>query len=169
MKYCSYKTCNRKHLALGLCHFHYNRKRNGVDMDSPVYTKVAKTNPNWRGGESKARSDGRVMAYAPNHPNAINGRYVLRYRLVMEKHLGRLLEKHEIVHHINGNPSDDRIDNLVITTQRKHARLHYLGGESGWSKGYLMCASCKSTKRRHRAFGLCVNCYKRNKGQKCRK
>lgn len=49
---------------------------------------------------------------------------MLRYRVVMEKHLGRLLTKDEHVHHINENPLDDRLENLKLTTRTEHPKLH---------------------------------------------
>lgn len=50
--------------------------------------------------------------------------YVLFYRAVMEAHLGRHLASHEQIHHINGDPSDDRLENLELVSRSEHIKLH---------------------------------------------
>jgi hypothetical protein len=53
----------------------------------------------------------------------VNGKQVREHRYVMEQHLGRKLEFHEHVHHINGNPTDNRIENLQVLTNSEHQKL----------------------------------------------
>jgi hypothetical protein len=79
----------------------------------------------WKTGE--IRQNGYVVIYSPNHPHRnvqANG-YVKRARLVMEKYLGRYLERNEIIHHLNGIRDDDRIENLVVTTNSRHLSIHH--------------------------------------------
>lgn len=58
------------------------------------------------------------------HPMAKKNGVILEHRLVMSQHLGRYLDKSEIVHHINENRSDNRIENLEVMSSSEHCSLH---------------------------------------------
>ncbi len=51
---------------------------------------------------------------------------VKQHRRLLEQHLGRRLYPAEIVHHINGNRQDNRIENLEIKTKGEHSKHHNL-------------------------------------------
>lgn len=59
-----------------------------------------------------------------------NKKYYI-HRLVMEQYLGRKLNKEEQVHHINGDKTDNRIENLELTTIREHQRQHSIKNNLG--------------------------------------
>lgn len=48
----------------------------------------------------------------------------LFHRVIMERVLGRELSKDEIVHHKDGNPSNNDISNLQLTNRFEHMALH---------------------------------------------
>lgn len=51
----------------------------------------------------------------------IKGKKQPLHRHVMEEHLGRSLESNEHVYHLNGDPKDNRIENLVVITKNTYS------------------------------------------------
>ena len=59
----------------------------------------------------------------------------------MEAKLGRLLQPDEVVHHVDGDHTNNKPNNLEVMDRREHARLHMLeywkrkkGGDNGSEK-----------------------------------
>ncbi len=80
---------------------------------------LGENHPRWKGGRHLS-SRGYVLIYRPRHPSAVDNKYILEHRLVMEKHLGRYLNPWEIMHHINGIKDDNRIENLELCPSGTH-------------------------------------------------
>lgn len=91
----------------------------------------------WRGGRW-IDAEGYVQIYCPEHPHATAKRYKTEHRLVMEKHLGRYLKPWEIVHHIDGNRSNNKIKNLFLTTRGCHKHTYADGFKEGFARGFLI-------------------------------
>jgi len=103
---------------------------------------------NWKGGILR-NGDGYILEYVTKnskyYPMATSakgkksrfGAYCLQHRLVMAKHLCIILKSNEIVHHINGDKTDNRIDNLKLTKRRRHKTTYQDGYRDGYRDAML--------------------------------
>jgi hypothetical protein len=123
---CLVEGCEGKYHARGYCNPH-------------LHKLVRYGNPNT---PDKIRKDGEGTFCRGYKDITINGEQVKEHRHIMEKHLGRKLKPfpEETIHHLNGNRSDNRIENMVIMSNSEHAKLHYSlkgfpKGHTPWNKG----------------------------------
>lgn len=106
-----------------------SQSRNGKPVSKTTIEAVKKANTrNYDGinkyGHTKVRNDGYIKAYAPLHPKATKDGFVMLHRIIYERHIGRYLTDDEVVHHINHNRSDNRIENLKLMTKKEHMSMH---------------------------------------------
>lgn len=52
------------------------------------------------------------------------------HRVIMEQHLKRRLEPWELVHHKDGNPNNNSIENLEVMEWGKHTTVHHTGARA---------------------------------------
>lgn len=71
---------------------------------------------NWRGGRSIHEAGYIILRR--------NGVDIYEHRAIMEEILDRPLHKWEIVHHVDGDKSNNDPSNLQVMTQSEHVRLH---------------------------------------------
>ena len=108
---CSVDGCNHKSRSRGLCNTHYERWR--VHGDPNVMKRSANGTGTWRRGK-------KVLS------GWVDGELKEQYesRLIVEELLGRILKYNEIVHHVDGNPSNNSRPNLVVMERAMHSSLH---------------------------------------------
>lgn len=118
-KYCSRK-CFGKH--------NYFKKGNPRPKNAHCY-KCGDKHIRWKGGRI-VESAGYIMIFKPEHPFCIHTGYVFEHRLVIEKNIGRYLLKCERVHHVNGDKTDNRIENLMLFKGTgEHLKYHKIERE----------------------------------------
>lgn len=102
----------------------------------PMAIRRGALNNNWGGGRSKNGYGYWLVFLAPEDPFAVmrnRSGYVLEHRLVMARALGRVLSKHETVHHINGNVADNRPENLQLRQGRHGKGIRHVCADCGSS------------------------------------
>lgn len=132
-EYKTYKAWLKKyshHFCSRICKYEWNKTLKGYWKGKKMpFMKRNKhingeMNPNWKGGRRIDKS-GYILIYSPQHPYCDGDKYVREHRIIMEKRLNRYLFPQEVVHHINGNKSDNRIKNLLLLpNESEHRKLH---------------------------------------------
>lgn len=92
-------------------------------------------NPAWKGGVTYKRGKGNYIG--PKYvrcppeflPMARKDGYIMEHRLVMARHLGRMLARTEVVHHLDHNTRNNSIENLqLFLTNSEHKRAEGVEG-----------------------------------------
>ena len=126
VSYCTMRGCKREAIGLGYCSKHYSRFRKHGNPNVGGKKPLALT---------RLDSHGYARALAPGHPAAHQGR-VFEHRLVMETMLGRYLLTDEHVHHMNGDRTDNRLENLELWVHR-HPTGQSVGDLVAWAREVL--------------------------------
>ena len=83
------------------------------------------------------KGDGRILAYIKSM------KCVVSYpKLLMAVHLGRDLDDDEEVHHIDKNPLNNDLSNLVVMTKSEHAKLHGEERRIVFEDNVMICPIC---------------------------
>lgn len=80
--------------------------------------------------------NGRLMAYIKDTQQVVS-----YPRVIMENYLGRKLEDYEEVHHKDGNPLNNNIDNLEVLTKEEHLQRHLKDKRKYYDK-IMTCPWC---------------------------
>ena len=91
-------------------------------------------------------------AVVKDHPNATKNGYVLHHRIVMENHLGRILNSNEVVHHKDGNKKNNKISNLEVMDRIEHLKHH--GAEQLRQLAEFKCPWCRKVFARRKGQSL---------------
>ena len=87
---------------------------------------AAKGSVPWNAGTSNGWTDKRGYRWLYVTENG-KRRARREHRVVVEQSIGRRLEPWEVVHHKDGNPSNNAIDNLEVVEFGAHTAEHHAG------------------------------------------
>jgi hypothetical protein len=67
---------------------------------------------------------GKSYEYINPNTSSVYGGRIREHIYIMQNHIGRPLKKGEVVHHIDGNKSNNDLSNLDLCTVQEHNNCH---------------------------------------------
>lgn len=120
---CVVEGCTARPVNRWMCGKHAQQRAAGIIDEEGRQLRDLKPTGRPRKKDRWVGQDGYVLVKAPvGHPNSRSDGSILEHRLRMEEHIGRYLEHWEIVHHKDGNPSNNDLRNLELMDGRKRSR-----------------------------------------------
>lgn len=75
--------------------------------------------------KGRIRRNGYWAIHLPEHPYSNKQGYVFEHRLVVEKNIGRYLKPTEVVHHIDYDKTNNKVENLqLLSSNAQHKDIH---------------------------------------------
>lgn len=124
--------------SLTICNYLNKYK---IKIRPSSYYMIGKQGRNFKIGKYKT-VQGYVLIYKPKRLTSNIRGYTPEHRYAMEKYLERYLKPKEVVHHINGIKTDNRIENLLLFPNRK-AHLN----SKHFNKKTFICKFCRKNQR----------------------
>lgn len=103
-------------------------------------TREGENSRNWKGGRRLHPRGYIMLSILSTHLFAsmrTKRNEIAEHRLIMAEHLKRPLKTREHVHHINGNKSDNRIENLELVNSHTHLLITVLENKVDYLEGLL--------------------------------
>jgi hypothetical protein len=127
---CSYSSDRNKNTAKNIGLKNKGMKRSKEHIEK--MTHRGKDNPSWKGGVTYRKRKGNYANYKIKYVKcpiefismSRKDGYVMEHRLLIAQKLNRPLIRSEVVHHIDHNPENNSIDNLMLFSSNKEHKIY---------------------------------------------
>lgn len=103
---------------------------------------VAKKGILFSGGRTSS-AKGYIKVLRPNHPRSDANGYVMEHILVFEEATGVSVPQNCCIHHLNGNKTDNRPENLCMMSTAGHTKFHHIGSKRSQKTRELLSQKAK--------------------------